>query len=52
MRALERQRCLKPVLESCDIRYITMTKAELDEIMTPSSGFDLYAFFRDKVMDC
>lgn len=46
---LERQQWLPQVLGACGVRYVTISAAELDEIVDPAGGLDLVAFLKDKI---
>lgn len=45
---LEHQRFLKPLLARMGILYITISQGEFDEVLDPSSDFDIVSLFRDK----
>ena len=45
---LEHQRFLKPLLGRLGILYITISPGEFDEVLDPSSDFDIVSLFRDK----
>ncbi len=45
---LDRYRLLPSMLQACGVQYITLTAAELDEMVDPSSSLDLVSFLKDK----
>ncbi len=50
----EHQRILAPLLRVCGIRYVTISPAEIAEIVDPNSSLDLFTLLQakvDQVMD-
>lgn len=45
---LDRHRILPLLLGACGVQYITMTAAELGEMIDPGSSLDLISFLQDK----
>lgn len=45
---LDRQRLLPQMLHECGVQYITLTAAELGEMVDPSSSLDLVSFLKAK----
>ena len=48
LQQLERHQKLPGVLQACGIQYISISKAELNEMLDPSSSLDLVSFLKDK----
>lgn len=44
----ERHNRLPAMLGACGIQYITVSRAELDEMLDPSSSLDFVSFLKDK----
>jgi len=48
LKEMERHQRLPAVLEARGIQYVSMSRAELEEMMDPSSSLDLISFLKDR----
>jgi hypothetical protein len=47
---LERQSKLPALLGACGVQYVTISTAELDEIIDPRGALDLFSFLKDRFL--